>query len=58
MNQNFHTISNGITGVLASAAGFAVTWASHLESWVRLTTAVLCLIIAVITLYNLIKGKK
>ena len=51
-------MANGLTGVMASATGFAVTWMQQIETWVRFSTAILCLLIAIITLYNLIKGKK
>lgn len=58
MNSNEYTLANGLTGVIASATGFFVTWMHQIETWVRFSTAVLCLLIAIITLYNLIKGKK
>jgi hypothetical protein len=58
MNNQAHTMANGLTGVMASATGFAVTWMQQIETWVRFSTAILCLLIAIITLYNLIKGKK
>jgi hypothetical protein len=58
MNSNEYTLANGITGVLASATGFLVTWMQQIETWVRFSTAILCLLIAIITLYNLLRGKK
>jgi hypothetical protein len=58
MNSNEYTLANGIAGVLASATGFLVTWMHQIETWVRFSTAILCLLIAIITLYNLLKGKK
>lgn len=58
MNSNEHTLANGLTGVIASATGFFVTWMHQIETWVRFSTAILCLLIAIITLYNLLKGKK
>jgi hypothetical protein len=54
---NAHTITNGLTGVLASASGFMVTFVEAMEAWVRLTTAVVLLLVAVVSLINLIKSK-
>ncbi len=53
---NSHTIANGVTGVLASASGFMVTFVEALEAWVRLSTAVVLLFVALISLRNLIRS--
>jgi len=58
IDNNSHTITNGITGMLASVTGFWVTLVQQLEVWVRFSTAILCLVIAIITLHNLIKKGK
>ena len=58
VDSQSHIIPNGVTGVLASATGFMVTFVQQLEVWVRFSTAILCLVIAIITLYNLIKKEK
>jgi len=55
VDTHSHTIANGVTGVLASVTGFWVTLVQQLEVWVRFSTAILCLVIAIITLHNLIK---
>jgi hypothetical protein len=54
--SNSHTIANGVTGVLASASGFMVTFVEALEAWVRLSTAVVLLFVALISLRNLIRS--
>jgi len=54
---NSHTITNGLTGVIASASGFMITFVEALEAWVRLTTAVVLLIVALVSLRNLLKPK-
>jgi hypothetical protein len=53
---NSHTIANGVTGVLASASGFMVTFVEALEAWVRLSTAIVLLFVALISLRNLIRS--
>jgi hypothetical protein len=53
---NSHTITNGVTGVLASASGFMVTFIEAMEAWVRLSTAVVLLFVALISLRNLIRS--
>jgi len=53
---NSHTIANGVTGVLASASGFMVTFIEAMEAWVRLSTAVVLLWVALISLRNLIRS--
>ena len=58
MNQHYHTLANGITGMIAAAGSFAVTFMQEIECWLRLSTSFLGLIIALITIYNLLKGKK
>ena len=55
--SNSHTIANGVTGVLASASGFMVTFVEAMEAWVRLSTAVVLLFVALISLRNLLKPK-
>jgi hypothetical protein len=54
--SNSHTIANGVTGVLASASGFMVTFIEAMEAWVRLSTAVVLLFVALISLRNLIRS--
>ena len=53
---NSHTIANGVTGVLASASGFMVTFIEAMEAWVRLSTAVVLLFVALISLRNLVRS--
>jgi hypothetical protein len=54
--SNSYTITNGVTGVLASASGFMVTFIEAMEAWVRLSTAVVLLFVALISLRNLIRS--
>jgi hypothetical protein len=57
VDTHSHTIANGATGVLASATGFMVTFVEAMESWVRLSTAVVLLLVALISLRNLVKSR-
>jgi hypothetical protein len=57
LDSQSHTIANGATGVLASATGFMVTFVEALEAWVRLSTAVVLLLVALISLRNLVKSR-
>ena len=57
VDTHSHTIANGATGVLASATGFMVTFVEALEAWVRLSTAVVLLLVALISLRNLVKSR-
>jgi len=43
--------------MIASAGGFMITFVEALEAWVRLTTAVVLLIVALVSLRNLLKPK-
>lgn len=54
--SNHQTITNGLTGMLASASGFMITFVEALEAWVRLSTAVVLLFVALISLRNLIRS--
>jgi hypothetical protein len=59
MNHHYHTIVNGATGILASATSVITTFQTQLEWWVRMSGSVVGLIIALISLYNLItKSRK
>jgi hypothetical protein len=57
VDTHSHTIANGATGVLASATGFMVTFVEAMEAWVRLSTAVVLLLVALISLRNLVKSR-
>ena len=57
MNHHCYTLANGIIGMFASMLGFISTFQVQLEWWVRMTGGVLGIIIAAITLYNLVKPK-
>ncbi len=59
MNHSTHYILlNGITGVSASSLAFIATLVQDVEAWIRLTTSFFGLIIALITLINLIQKRK
>ena len=49
---------NGITGILASAGTVLTTFQTQLEWWVRMAGSFVGLLIALISLYNLLKPKK
>jgi heme A synthase len=55
MSHHYHTLANGATGILASVGTVLTTFQTQLEWWVRMTGSIIGLIIAVISLYNLIK---
>jgi hypothetical protein len=50
-----HTLINGITGMAASFGGLITTFQTQLEWWVRISGGILGVIIALITLANLIR---
>jgi hypothetical protein len=56
VDTHSHTIANGATGVVASATGFMVTFVEAIEAWVRLSTAIVLLIVALISLRNLVQS--
>jgi hypothetical protein len=58
MNSHAHTLLNGITGILASAGSVLTTFQTQLEWWVRMTGSFVGLLIALISLWNLVKPKK
>jgi len=58
MNSHAHTLFNGITGILASAGSVLTTFQTQLEWWVRMAGSCVGLLIALISLYNLLKPKK
>ena len=55
MNHHYHTLSNGIAGVLASFGAVITTFQTQLEWWVRMSGGLLGLAIGCITLYNLFR---
>ena len=57
MNQHCHTLLNGITGTLASLMAVSTTYLTQLELWVRVIGGILGIVIALITLFNLIAAK-
>jgi succinate-acetate transporter protein len=62
MNHEFHstisTATNGIVGVLSSVFAVLTTFQEQLEWGVRVTGGFLGIIVAGITIYNLLKNKK
>jgi len=52
-----YNLLNGFIGMVASALGVISTFQEQLEYAVRMSGAVVGLIIGLITLWNLIKGK-
>lgn len=58
MNNHAHTLLNGITGIVASAGTVLTTFQTQLEWWVRMAGSLVGLLIAIISLYNLINRKK
>jgi hypothetical protein len=54
MSHHYHTLVNGTTGILASATSVITTFQTQLEWWVRMSCSIVGLIIALISLYNLI----
>lgn len=58
MNQTSHTLINGLSGMAASTLAVLTTFQEQLEWWIRFTGGVLGIVIALITLYNLIANKR
>jgi hypothetical protein len=52
-----YIILNGLTGISASFIAFTATLIQGVEAWIRLATSFLGLVIAIITLINLVKKK-
>jgi hypothetical protein len=58
LNEHTYTLTNGITGVLASFGAVITTFQTQLEWWVRMSGSVLGILVAAITLYNLVRKAK
>ena len=58
MHPNCHTIVNGLTGTLAAVTSFSVTLMEQVEIGLRISTSLLGLVIAAITLRNLLRSPK
>jgi hypothetical protein len=56
--HHFHNIVNGSIGIVASAFSVITTFQTQLEWWARMTGSVLGILVAVITLFNLLSGKR
>lgn len=56
--HHFHNIINGSIGVIASAFSVITTFQTQLEWWARMTGSILGILVALITLNNLLSGKK
>jgi len=57
MNDHCYTLANGCLGMIASLLGVITTFQDELEWWVRMTGGIMGIIIAGITLWNLLKPK-
>ena len=58
MNDHCYTLVNGIIGFAASFLGVITTFQQELEWWIRMTGGILGILVALVTLYNLLKPKK
>jgi hypothetical protein len=56
--HHFHNIVNGSIGIIASAFSVITTFQTQLEWWARMTGSILGILVAVITLFNLLSGKR
>ena len=56
--HHFHNIVNGSIGIVASAFSVITTFQTQLEWWARMTGSILGILVAVITLFNLLSGKR
>jgi hypothetical protein len=56
--HHFHNIVNGSIGIVASAFSVITTFQTQLEWWARMTGSVLGILVAIITLFNLLSGKR
>jgi hypothetical protein len=58
LNEHTYTLTNGITGVLASFGAVITTFQTQLEWWVRMSGGMLGVLVGLITLYNLLRKAK
>ncbi len=58
MNENCHTLANGVIGTWAGMIGFITTFQEQLDSLTRTLTGVGTVIVLILTIRNLIKNKK
>jgi len=58
MNHPDATVSNGIIGTATSIGATVVSLLPHIETWMRITSLTLGLIIAVLTLDKILKERK
>jgi hypothetical protein len=56
--HHFHNIVNGSIGIVASAFSVITTFQTQLEWWARMTGSILGILVAIITLFNLLSGKR
>jgi hypothetical protein len=57
MNPHYHTVVNGIAGVSASLGAVLTTFQTQLEWWIRVSGGILGILVALITIYNLLRKK-
>jgi hypothetical protein len=57
MNHHYHTVVNGIAGVSASLGAVLTTFQTQLEWWIRVSGGILGILVALITIYNLLRKK-
>jgi hypothetical protein len=57
MNHYYHTIVNGIAGITASLGAVLTTFQTQLEWWIRVSGGILGILVAIITIYNLLRKK-
>lgn len=55
MNQHCYILLNAVTGLVASASGFYVTFMEHVEISLRVCTAATAVVIGVLTIRNMLR---
>jgi len=58
MNHPDTTISNGIIGTATSLGATVISLLPHIETWLRISSLVIGLIIAVLTLDKILKERR
>lgn len=52
-----HTVTHGMLGMGSSAGGIYVSFLPHLEMWLRIASLVVGLLVGLVSLRNLWRGK-
>lgn len=57
MNENCHTIANGLIGFAASCLGVLSTFQEQFEWWVRITGGMMGIFVTAAAIYRIVQPK-